>query len=434
VIETAMVFALGVLVAALLALLVLPALSRRAERLARRRVEARFPASLAEIAAERDHFRAELAVEARRLEQRAAAIERQRVDDMAELGRRALAIADLRTDLAARIATIAAVDRDIGATRGALEQTSATLETTLASLRETTAERDRTADALATLEGAHRRLEALAEERRLTIAALETTGESLRARIGELERDGAEARSRAAADAAEARIRAAADATRIAELETGVAVLERRVAALQQERDDRDRLIETLRAERQGLTDRLAAAAATAAERDRQILGLTARSETAEATAERVRRDEHAATSSLAMTLETLRAEKAAAEGALAAARDDRHTLQQELNALRQAGDAATAAQRLENAALREQLDAIASDILALGKAGQLSPPPPPPPPGPGRRRTKFVAVGEASSPANSPTRSPANDARSGDGAPPAPVVPPAASPPAASV
>jgi len=434
VIETAMVFALGVLVAALLALLVLPALSRRAERLARRRVEARFPASLAEIAAERDHFRAELAVEARRLEQRAAATELQRVNDMAELGRRALAISDLRTDLAARIATIAAVDRDIGATRGALEQTSATLETTLASLRETAADRDRTAAALATLETAHRRLEALAEERRLTIAALETTGESLRARICELERDGADARSRAAADAAEARTRAAADATRIAELETGVAVLERRVAALQQERDDRDRLIETLRAERQGQSDRLATAAAAAADRDRQILGLTARSETAEATAERVRREEHAATSSIAMTLETLRAEKAAAEGALAAARDDRHTLQHELTALRQAGDAATAAQRLENAALLEQLDVIASDILALGKAGQLSPPPPPPPPGPGRRRTKFVAVGEASSPANSPTRSPANDARSGDGAPPAPVVPPAASPPAASV
>jgi hypothetical protein len=226
-------------------------------------------------------------------------------------------------------------------------------------------------------------------------------------------------------------------------------VLERRVAALQQERDDRDRLIETLRAERQGLTDRLAAAAATAAERDRQILGLSSRAETAETMAERVRREEHAATSSIAMMLETLRAEKAAAEGALAAARDDRDALQQELTALRHAGDAATAAQRLENAALREQLDAIASDILALGKAGQLQaamPPPPPPPPGPGRRRAKLVAVGDTGSPAgsssrssakssaNTPTRSPANDARSGDPAPPAPVAAPASTPPAASV
>ena len=40
-IEAAMLFGVGFLVAALLALLVLPALSRRAERLARRRVEAR---------------------------------------------------------------------------------------------------------------------------------------------------------------------------------------------------------------------------------------------------------------------------------------------------------------------------------------------------------------------------------------------------------
>jgi hypothetical protein len=33
-------------------------LSRRAARLARRRIEAQFPMSLAEIAAERDHLRA----------------------------------------------------------------------------------------------------------------------------------------------------------------------------------------------------------------------------------------------------------------------------------------------------------------------------------------------------------------------------------------
>jgi hypothetical protein len=61
-IEAAMVFAIGFLTASLIALLTVPALSRRAERLARRRIEAQFPTSFAEIAAERDHLRAQMAV------------------------------------------------------------------------------------------------------------------------------------------------------------------------------------------------------------------------------------------------------------------------------------------------------------------------------------------------------------------------------------
>ena len=69
-IETVMIFALGFLSAGLLALIILPAVNRRAERLAKRRYEALFPLSASELAAERDHLRAEFAVSARRLEQK----------------------------------------------------------------------------------------------------------------------------------------------------------------------------------------------------------------------------------------------------------------------------------------------------------------------------------------------------------------------------
>ena len=63
-----MLVTLGFLCATLLALAAVPALARRAERLARKRAEAAFPLSLAEIAADRDHLRAELALRARTLE------------------------------------------------------------------------------------------------------------------------------------------------------------------------------------------------------------------------------------------------------------------------------------------------------------------------------------------------------------------------------
>src|SRR5688572_6149761 len=67
VIEALMFAALGFLVAALIALLIIPAVNARAERLARRRLEALFPLSITELTAEKDHLRAEFAVLQRRL-------------------------------------------------------------------------------------------------------------------------------------------------------------------------------------------------------------------------------------------------------------------------------------------------------------------------------------------------------------------------------
>ncbi len=83
-----MLFALGFLSAALLALAAVPALSRRADRLARKRAEAVFPLSLAEIAADRDHLRAELAVRMRSVEQEAERGFAAKAGAMQDIGRR----------------------------------------------------------------------------------------------------------------------------------------------------------------------------------------------------------------------------------------------------------------------------------------------------------------------------------------------------------
>lgn len=100
-IEQAVIFALGFLVAGLLALAFAPAFWRRAYRLTRRRLEMQMPLSAQEILAERDQLRAEFAVERCRLDQRAEELTYRHTADLAELGRRAAEIATLRTDLAA---------------------------------------------------------------------------------------------------------------------------------------------------------------------------------------------------------------------------------------------------------------------------------------------------------------------------------------------
>lgn len=67
-IQTALIFILGFLVAGFLAVLIAPAIWRRAVLLTRRRLEAALPLSMAEISADKDAVRAEYAMTARRLE------------------------------------------------------------------------------------------------------------------------------------------------------------------------------------------------------------------------------------------------------------------------------------------------------------------------------------------------------------------------------
>jgi len=68
VIQSILFFALGFLCAGFLALMVAPAVWRRAVRLTRRRIEASVPLSLGEIQADKDRIRAEFAMSTRRLE------------------------------------------------------------------------------------------------------------------------------------------------------------------------------------------------------------------------------------------------------------------------------------------------------------------------------------------------------------------------------
>jgi chromosome segregation ATPase len=99
VIEQAMIFALGFCVAGLAALLFLPAITRRATTMAREQVERQMPLSIDEIVAQRDLLRAEFAAERRKIEQTVERLENERTHDLAELGRRAVAVGTLGTEL-----------------------------------------------------------------------------------------------------------------------------------------------------------------------------------------------------------------------------------------------------------------------------------------------------------------------------------------------
>ena len=87
-IETIMYFALGFLAAGLLALMIMPAVWRRAVRLTRMRIEAATPITMAEFRADKDQLRAEFALSTRRLERNVEALRSRLAEQVVDISRR----------------------------------------------------------------------------------------------------------------------------------------------------------------------------------------------------------------------------------------------------------------------------------------------------------------------------------------------------------
>lgn len=86
-VQSILFFVLGFLCAGFLALLVAPAIWRRAVALTRKRVEGSMPLTLAEIQADKDRVRAEFAMSTRRLEMSVKSLREKSAEQLVEIGR-----------------------------------------------------------------------------------------------------------------------------------------------------------------------------------------------------------------------------------------------------------------------------------------------------------------------------------------------------------
>ena len=87
-IENIMYFVLGLLVAGLIALIIMPAVWRRAVRLTKKRIEAATPMTMAEFRADKDQLRAEFALSTSRLEMNVEALRRRLADQLRDINRK----------------------------------------------------------------------------------------------------------------------------------------------------------------------------------------------------------------------------------------------------------------------------------------------------------------------------------------------------------
>lgn len=102
-IENIMYFALGLLVASLVALAVLPAVWRRAVRLTKKRIEAATPITMAEFRADKDQLRAEFALSTRRLEMNVEALRRRLSEQLTDINRKRSEVGAIRGEREAQL-------------------------------------------------------------------------------------------------------------------------------------------------------------------------------------------------------------------------------------------------------------------------------------------------------------------------------------------
>src|SRR5215217_8128603 len=87
-IENMMYFALGLLVAGLLALIIMPAVWKRAVRLTKRRIEAATPITMSEFRADKDQLRAEFALSTRRLEMNVETLRKRLAEQLSDVNQK----------------------------------------------------------------------------------------------------------------------------------------------------------------------------------------------------------------------------------------------------------------------------------------------------------------------------------------------------------
>jgi len=384
-IEQALYFAVGFLVASLAAVVWTPIVSRRARRLAEARARLQAPVSEKQAIAERDALRAQHAVDQVRLERRLTLAEEASIALRSELGRQSVKVITLEADAAEQtsfdfdrrkqIEELSAERRDLEVALGASQ----------IALHDLAVQRDRAGAVEAVAVSRQIELEAEASRSRARTAILEAQNESLGARRDDLMRSAKAAAEKAEALRADLAASLAAQTARARHLDERL----REAAALNESlagtvsRGEESQAESRLRLA--DLESRLAASErvreetllengrqlAALADREAALKAALARTVELKARLAQVRADARANESAAALRAETLITAHAAMEGSLRAARADRESVQRDNDALRARVAALTASglNAVDDAALRESIERLGREVNRLFSA-----------------------------------------------------------------
>ncbi|CAN7373571.1 hypothetical protein [Mesorhizobium sp. LjRoot246] len=236
-VQSVLFFVLGFLCAGFLALMVAPAIWRRAVALTRRRIEASIPLTQTEIQADKDRIRAEYAMSTRRLEISVKALREKAAEQLVEINRGREALKGLAVERMDKNQALT----ELGAKDAALHQREGELQQLSERLKETERKLEKRALELEKLERMYDDASFSSSSRQIELVARESEMQKLASDIALLRGQRKEADRRGqeiAAESKAAREALKAEKKRTAELDKKV---ERLLATLADREDRLDR-------------------------------------------------------------------------------------------------------------------------------------------------------------------------------------------------
>ncbi|MFO1185086.1 MAG: hypothetical protein U1E56_09895 [Bauldia sp.] len=361
-----MYFALGLLTAGLVALMVAPAIWRRAARVTRNRIEKSVPLSLAEIQADKDQLRAEFAMSTRRLELSIERLKEKAAEQQVEINRKREHLARLGEEQSLKLASVGELETRESQLRERLrlrEESLSKAETEATALEARLSDRSQ---ALRDLEKKHDALRQRADEQTVELVARGTEVDNLRRELTTTETARATAvTERAALDSQLVAVKAdlAGERMRAEALEARVTRLEGEKTECAELLERRDREIAELRAEianaatsRDALESRLGSAESARVEAEAQISRLSLRLEVGDGQAG----------ADVQKVLDAFQEDRSVLAERLAAAEEERDQVAAENAELRRLAGDDWESERMENALFRERLNDIATSVARL--------------------------------------------------------------------
>jgi chromosome segregation ATPase len=362
-IEPIMYLAIGFLISMLFGLMIVPLVHNRAVRLTTKRMEAATPLSMAEIQADKDQLRAEFAMSARRLEMSVEQLKNKTTSQLAELGKKTDAINRMKVELGEKNATIFQLEAREKAVKEQLRATEEEFSAKTDALRGAEQALSAKQADLSKLNADFNDRSVVAETRQVELVAVRTQIEELKSRVSDAEKEYSSTQARLTQERSDS-----ANVSReLTEARGRVENLSQRVSDLDRQLIAQVKEAEMLGARVSELEGRLSTQGKMLTEREYENNQLKQAGEIADRTIRDLRM-EIAAINEGGRTpgFEKLRADKAAVEEQLRAAREERAKVQRDMNAIQQQAESSWQTERMENALLRERINDIAAEVARL--------------------------------------------------------------------
>jgi chromosome segregation ATPase len=362
-IEPIMYLAIGFLISMLFGLMIVPLVHNRAVRLTTKRMEAATPLSMAEIQADKDQLRAEFAMSARRLEMSVEQLKNKTTSQLAELGKKTDAINRMKVELGEKNATIFQLEAREKAVKEQLRATEEEFSAKTEALRGAEQALSAKQADLSKLNADFNDRSVVAETRQVELVAVRTQIEELKSRVSDAEKEYSSTQARLTQERSDS-----ANVSReLTEARGRVENLSQRVSDLDRQLIAQVKEAEMLGARVSELEGRLSTQGKMLTEREYENNQLKQAGEIADRTIRELRM-EIATLNEGGRTpgFEKLRADKAAVEEQLRAAREERAKVQRDMNAIQQQAESSWQTERMENALLRERINDIAAEVARL--------------------------------------------------------------------